>query len=422
MAGGLLIRARLCAVAGVAVAATVVGTLSVPAAPASAAPNCVDPGTAYAPEPWPQKMFGIERAWALTRGANVLVAVLDSGVDANHPQLRGRVAGGTDLITPGGDGRADCAGRGTQTAGIIAAQQEPIIGFHGLAPQATILPVRVSDSETNGPSAGVAGLAAGIRFAVSRGAKVISVSPVSYIADPNLAAAVAEAVNNDVLVVAAAGEDSGSNGLNRIPYPAAFTGVLGVSAVEQNTMVSEKSGQGTFVDLAAPGVAVVSTQRGGGVTPAEGTAFAAAHVAGAAALVRSWFPQMPAPEVAKRLMATAAPAPGGVDSLRYGGGIVNPYGALADQLMDTEPVSVPGMPQEDASDLARERNWTSSGNLAKLLAGLGVLVALALIGLGAAVPRGRRRRWRPSITRRPVQRHEDEEPQPPVRLFADRET
>lgn len=422
MASGVLNRARLWAVVGLAAAGTVVGPLSVPASPAAAAPNCADPGTAYAPVPWPQKMFGIERAWALTRGANVTVAVLDSGVDAGHPQLNGRVVGGSDLIAQGGDGRTDCAGRGTQTAGIIAAQQVPNIGFHGIAPQATILPVRVSDSETNGPSAGVAGIAAGIRLAVSRGARVISVSPVSYVADGNLAAAVAEAVSKDVLIVAAVGEDSGTNGLNRTPYPAAFPGVLGVAAVEQSTIVSEKSGQGPFVDLAAPGVGVVSTQRGGGVTLIEGTAYATAFVAGAAALVRSWFPQLPVAEVARRLVATAAPAPGGVDNLRYGSGIVDPYGALADRLTDTEPVGVPGMAQEDAGDRARERNWTSSGNLAKLLAGLGVLVALGLIGLGAAVPRGRRRRWRPSITRRPVQRHEDEEPQPPVRLFADRET
>lgn len=405
-----------------ATAGMFVASLVGPVSPAAAAPNCVDPGTAYAPVPWPQKMLGVERAWSLTRGADVVVAVLDSGVDANHPMLRGRVAGGADFITPGADGRVDCAGRGTQTAGIIAAQQEANIGFHGIAPQATILPVRISDNESSGPSTGVAGIAAGIRFAVSRGARVISVSPVSYVEDPNLAAAVAEAVAKDVLVVAAVGEDSGNNGLNRTPYPAGFPGVLGVAAVQENTLVTDRSGQGPFVDLAAPGAAVVSTQRGGGLTPLDGTAAAAAFVAGSAALVRSWWPQLTVAEVARRLTATAAPAPGGVDNPRYGSGIVNPYGALADQLTDAEPGSLVGIAQDDASDRARERNWTSSGNLAKLLAGLGVLLALALIGLGAAVPRGRRRRWRPSITRRPVQRHEDEEPQPPVRLFADRET
>src|SRR6185312_3946394 len=108
-------RSRAWFVACVAAAGLVVA----PGAPAAAAPNCAEPGTAYAPVPWPQRMFDIERAWALTRGANVTVAVLDSGVDANHPQLRGRVAAGTDVIETRGDGRTDCAGRGTQTAGII---------------------------------------------------------------------------------------------------------------------------------------------------------------------------------------------------------------------------------------------------------------------------------------------------------------
>lgn len=398
------------------------GLVAVPAVPAVAAPNCTDPGTAFAPVPWPQRMFNVERVWALTRGANVRVAVLDSGVDAGHPQLAGRIEPGTDLIAPGGNGAQDCAGRGTQTAGIIVAQPQPNIGFHGIAPQATVLPVRVSDNETSGPSAGVAGLATGIRFAVSRGAKVILVPMAAYLPSPDLAAAVATAVAADVLIVAAVGEDGGSNGGNRVPYPASLPGVIGVAPIEESTMAARNSGRGPFIDLVAPGAAVVSTQRGGGLTLVNGSAYAAAFVAGAAALVRSWWPTMPIAEVTQRLMATAAPAPGGIDSTAYGYGIVNPYGALADQLTDAEPGALPGLDQDDASDLARERSWTSSGNLARLLAGIGVLVALALVGLGAAVPRGRLRRWRPRITRQPVQRAEDEEPSPPVRLFADRET
>jgi membrane-anchored mycosin MYCP len=91
-------------------------------------------------------------------------------------------------------------------------------------------------------------------------------------------------------------------------------------------------------------------------------------------------------------------------------------------MTDETPAALPGMNQEDASDAARKQSWASSRNLAKLLAGIGVLVALALVGLGAAVPRGRRRRWRPSIARQPVQRPDDDEPSAPVRLFADRET
>jgi type VII secretion-associated serine protease mycosin len=397
-----------------------VGLIVVPAAPAAAA-DCVDPGTAYPPVPWPQRMYDFERVWPLTRGAGVRVAVIDSGVDAGHPQLQGHVAAGTDFITPGGNGQGDCSGRGTQTAGIIVAQPQQNVGFHGVAPQATIVPIRVSD-QSNGQSAGVAGIANGIRFAVNSGAKVILVSQASYFTDTNLANAVEGALAADVLVVAAVGEDGVKNGGNRTPYPAALPGVIGVAAIEESTLASENSGRGTFVDLVAPGVQVATTQRGGGLTLVEGSAYAAAFVAGTAALVRGWWPRMTVAEVVQRLIATASPAPGGRDSQTYGYGIVDPYSALADQLTDAEPAALPGMGQEDASDVARERSWTSSGNLAKLLAGIGVLVALALVGLGAAVPRGRRRRWRPSIARQPVQRPEDDEPTPPVQLFADRET
>jgi hypothetical protein len=86
------------------------------------------------------------------------------------------------------------------------------------------------------------------------------------------------------------------------------------------------------------------------------------------------------------------------------------------------PGPLPGLGQEDDGDRERARNWTSSANLALFLAAIGVLVTLACIGVIAALPRGRRARWRPRVARRPVQRAEDEEPGPPVRLFADRET
>lgn len=394
------------------------GLVVVPAAPAVAAPDCTEPGTQYAPVPWPQRMFNVERVWTLTRGANVRVAVLDSGVDANHPQLRGRVEPGGDFMTQGGDGRADCEGRGTQTAGIIAAQPIANVGFHGIAPNVTILPVRVSEDERGAQTSGSPGLAAGIRFAVSRGARVILVSPVFYAPNPDLAAAVATAVAADVVVVAAVGEDGASTGLNRTPFPASLPGVIGVAAIQESTVAVDNSGRGPFVDLVAPGAGVVTTQRQSGLVPVSGTAHAAAFVAGAAALVRSYWPNARAEEVQRRLAATAAPAPGGVDSAVYGNGVVSPYGALADQLTGDEPAPLPELAAPDPN---RDRAWTSSGNLAKLLAGLGVLLALALVGAGAAFPRGRRRRWRPRIVKAPVHRPEDEEPQPPVRLFADRE-
>jgi membrane-anchored mycosin MYCP len=396
-----------------------VGFQPLAAAPAAAAP-CAEPGRSLAPVPWPQQMLDFERAWPLTRGGNVKVAVLDSGVDANHPQLRPRVAAGTDLIDPPTAGRADCAGRGTQVAGIVAAQPEQGVGFRGVAPQATIVPVRVSDDETGGPSAGAAGLAAGIRFAVGSGARVVLVSFAIFTADPAVEAEVAAAVAADVLIVATVGEDGGQGGADRIPYPAAYPGVIGVGAVGENTLAWNDNGT-RAVDLVAPGVRVVSTQRGAGLVLADGTGHAAAFVAGAAALVRGRWPTMRVPEVTRRLTATAAPAPGGADTARYGSGIVSPYAAVADQLAAGPPGSLPGLRADTGEDRDRAATWASSATLAVLLAAVAVLVALAFVGVAAALPRGRRGRWRPRVAPRPVQRSEDEEPAPPVRLFADRE-
>jgi hypothetical protein len=233
---------------------------------------------------------------------------------------------------------------------------------------------------------------------------------------------VATAVARDVGVVAAVGDDGAVNAANRTPFPAASPGVVGVGAILETTTVWSESGHGPFVDVVGPGVQVVTTQRGGGLTLVDGTGLAAAFVAGTAALVRSRWPDLPAPDVVRRLTATAATAPGGTDTASYGHGIVSPYAAVADQLAGQSPAALPGIAPDPGADRERARNWASSVTLALLLAGIGVLVVLTCVGVASALPRGRRARWRPRLAAGPVQRHEDEDPAPPVRLFADRET
>jgi hypothetical protein len=144
-------------------------------------------------------------------------------------------------------------------------------------------------------------------------------------------------------------------------------------------------------------------------------------VAGAAALVRARFPTLPAAEVAKRLAATATPAPGGADSPGYGFGVVSPYAAVADLMTTGSPAALPGFVHDEAADRRHAQSWMSSKRLALLLTGLGVLLVLGTIGVAAAWPRGRRGHWRPRQAPPPVQHDEDHEPGPPVHLFADRE-
>ena len=165
----------------------------------------------------------------------MIVAVLDSGVDRRHPQLRGRVLPGRDLLD-GGDGSTDCVGHGTAVAGIIAAAPAGGTGFAGLAPRARILPVRVSeqrevDGENPGRRVDPAGLARAIRWAVDRDAAVLNLSLVLHHDDPAVRAAVAYAHSRDVVVVAVAGNRQQEGAPT--PYPAAYDGVIGVGAIDE---------------------------------------------------------------------------------------------------------------------------------------------------------------------------------------------
>jgi subtilisin family serine protease len=184
------------------------------AAPASTVVRAVPPQ---------QTRLDPQRAWTLTRGAGVTVAVLDSGVDASVPQLAGRVLPGADVIGGSGRGDSDCVGHGTFVAGLIAAQPTPGIGFTGLAPDVRILPVRQT---TNGRDGDSASLAQAILAAVTGGAQVVNISLAADAPSDQLKSAVDFALQHGVVLVAAAA-NSAQQG-NPLTYPAAYPGVIAV--------------------------------------------------------------------------------------------------------------------------------------------------------------------------------------------------
>ncbi|EEP72876.1 peptidase S8 and S53 subtilisin kexin sedolisin, partial [Micromonospora sp. ATCC 39149] len=200
-----------------AVAAALLTALPAAPAPATgalrAAPGCATPPAPARPvaaTPWPQQRYAPERLSALATGAGVTVAVIDSGVDRGHPQLVGRVQAGADFLDPGGNGSQDCAGHGTGVASIIAAAPRSGIAFQGLAPDARILPVRVSEQQVvegreSGRTVSAADFARAIRWAVDHDADVLNLSVVLYADNPAVRAAVGYAVDRNVVVVAAAG-------------------------------------------------------------------------------------------------------------------------------------------------------------------------------------------------------------------------
>ncbi|MEV0718320.1 type VII secretion-associated serine protease mycosin [Asanoa sp. NPDC050611] len=288
------------------------------------------PSDSVRDEQWQLTELRASNAWRYSTGAGVVVAVIDSGVDASHEDLAGQVLPGKDLVKPeGGDGHTDPVGHGTTVAGLIAGRSDDDNGVMGLAPNAKILPVRVLDADNRYNDAMI--VARAVRWAVDSGAKVINLSLGGSGTSPALAAALDYAFARDVVVVACTGNVLPQATTN-VWYPAREPGVIAVAGLEKETDVLwNGSITGSATVLTAPATDLVGAKTGG-FWRVRGTSFAAPLVSAAAALVRSRWPSMPAGEVVNRLITTADDlgAPGRDDT--YGFGRVDPLAALTTQL------------------------------------------------------------------------------------------
>ena len=380
----------------VAVVAGVVAGVVVPVAgPVWAAP-CAGAKSMTVAQPAELRVYGPARLAGLATGAGVRVAVIDSGVDARNPQLRGRVEVGRDPLYKASSGRLDCVGHGTAVAGIIAGAPVGGTEVQGLAPGATIVPVKVSEkSDMDEASSGrdsqtsARAFAEGIRWAVREGrADVINISLVMVAEDPRVEAAISEAVEAGVVVVAAAGNDGPKPG---VTYPADFPGVIGVAAVGADGRLADFSQPGRHVDIAAFGAPVTVLSPVAGHTVVEGTSFATPFVAATAALLRERFPRDSGLQISERILRTADPAPGGARSAGYGRGLLNPYRALTE---DSGPVVAGGGVVSPSAVVAAVpgREWERAGWFA---AGGAVVAVLAGV-MAVVVARGRRRGWHPA--------------------------
>jgi len=373
--------------------------------------------------PWAQQTLDPARVWPYSTGAGVLVAVVDSGVESDHPQLRrpGKVAEGEDFFQVGRlRANFDCDSHGTAVAGIIAADSAPGVGFRGIAPDARILPVRISErGSTDGRSNEIDPLvlAQGIRYAADQGADVINLSLAGSSDDKAVQQAIAYAQRKDALVVAAVGNGQRDDSTVQQSYPASYPGVLGVGATDIAGVRVQGSQIGSYVDLMAPGGSVTSPARRGGHNLYTGTSFSAPFVSGTAALVRAAWPNLTAAQVAQRLIATAMPARGGSSRAAYGVGIVDPYRAVTEGLSGKRPAAMPAMVHPPVDQVAVARAATEQRLLARAWHQSAIAIGAALIGLLVAliVPRAVRRRWRPS--RAPDPAAEPQRDDPPDQLF-----
>ncbi|MBO4161825.1 S8 family serine peptidase [Micromonospora antibiotica] len=292
--------------------------------PASEVVCTVAPGRRIGGVPWAQLRLTPEVAWTRGRGANVTVAVIDSGVDGALPALDGRVRPGADATvdpTDGSRGDRDCTGHGTAMAGIVAASRQRGTDFVGLAPEATIVPVRIGRSAGTADSAS---LVTALRVATAAGAGVALIGASVDTTDKRVVAALRTAVARGTTVVVAARAATAPAGTT-LPE-----GVLRVGAVGPDDRLAEvyRSGE---VDVVAPGVDVVSLGIGSGEVQGTGTDYAVAFVAGLVALVRASEPRLDAVAAAARVRATAdgaSTAAAGRPDPWYGWGMINPAAAV----------------------------------------------------------------------------------------------
>ena len=336
--------------------------------------------------PWAQQALDFQSVWQFTQGRGVTVAVIDSGVDAN-PQFGDRViVGPTFADAQAGPKNGDCVGHGTSVAGIIAAEPKAGIAFAGVAPQAKVLSIKVTNVEQNFLAGAVADA---IIVAVNDGASVINLS-LAVKNTPRLQSAVDFAERHNVVVVAAAGNDGTTPGTGPV-YPAAYPGVLSVGAVDQSGDLASFSDTQTPVSVTAPGVNITATYPGefpdSYVAGIQGTSFATPFVAGVAALVRSRYPADTAAQVVQRIEETAdgAAGPG------TGNGLVNPVQAVTAVL----PVSVNAArtttKQEHVSVAVASPDHGETVMAIAITGGAFGMTAL-VIAVGAVIAAGRRRR------------------------------
>ncbi|MEU7958530.1 S8 family serine peptidase [Micromonospora humida] len=361
-----------------------------PALPATAG-RCVGPSPVTVREaPWALRLLAPQTSWPLTRGAGVVVAVVDTGVSAAAPALAGAVRPGADVT--GGRADSDCAGRGTALAGIVAARPAGDGGPTGIAPDAEILPVRITDANRR---ISPARLAAGIRLATTAGADVILVAAGVTSATPELTDAVGAAVARDILVVAAVTDRGGENGGDPpVGYPAGFPTVLAVNAVGVDGAAGPVAAD-AGTDLAAPGAGLGIAPRGSGHYRVGGAPVAAAYVAGVAALVRAYHPGLSQAEVRARLERTAIPAPGGGPTPGVGGGTLDAYAAVAALAprQGDPPVPVAAGPLVVPIAAGPSRAARVAG-----LTVLGALVVALLVAAATLTRAGRTRRRRGKVT------------------------
>lgn len=292
-------------------------------------------------------LLNIDKALKLAGNHPVTVAVIDTGIDKDHPELKSQILPPFNAANPAAGQALDI--HGTHVAGIVGARMNNGIGGHGVSPNAKILPIDVFNGDW-GASDYV--IAEGIIYAIDKGADIINMSLGGYFDSPILKEAVKKAIDAGITVVAAAGNEATDD----YSVPASYDGVISVGSVDRNKKLAVDSNYGPSVNLVAPGVDVYSTifnpLKGSSFMSASGTSMASPVVAGVVALIKSKYPNLKPYEVQALLEQTATDLGEKGYDHTFGHGLVNPVATLTYDLKKL-PKRVDLVPEEQILSSAK---------------------------------------------------------------------
>ena len=277
------------------------------------------PDDSYFTSQWHLSRISAPAAWDLTQGSpTVTIAIVDSGVDPTHPDLAGKLVPGFNVFDNNSD-TSDVYGHGTMVAGVAGAASNNGFGVSSVAWQSAIMPVRITDASL---VVNYSTVANGITWAADHGAKVINVSLTNVAASSAVTSAANYARNKGALVIAAAGNCGCADGTP------ANSAILSVAATDSADNLASFSSRGAYVDVAAPGVSIYTTTRGGGYGAPSGTSVSSPIVAGVAALMWSVNPTL-TPNQVESILKTSSVDRGtpGYDTA-FGHGRVDAYEAV----------------------------------------------------------------------------------------------
>ncbi|MCM3570239.1 S8 family peptidase [Neobacillus mesonae] len=288
------------------------------------------------------EMIQAPKIWEKTKGKGMTVAILDTGCDLTHPDLKDQIIGGRNF-TKDDNGNPevyrDYNGHGTHVAGTIAAIQNNR-GVVGVAPEANLLIIKVLDKNGSGQYEWIIN---GIHYAIEQKADIISMSLGGPVDVPELHEAIQKAVQNNILVVCAAGnEGDGDDSTDEFAYPGSYNEVISVGAIDLQRNPSRFSNSNNEVDVVAPGEKILSTYLNGKYASLSGTSMATPHVSGALALIKvlansSFERNLTEPELYAQLIKRSVPL-GNSPKLEGNGFIYLPVPDLLPELLSRESI------------------------------------------------------------------------------------